>query len=109
MIIVRNKYIPVKDYTAMCVWPFIFVRSDKTIRNEEVVMNHEKIHARQQAELLLVFFYIVYFIFWLIGLIKFRNRDDAYRQNPFEREAYGNQYYMRYLEDRKHYSWINYI
>lgn len=70
---------------------------------------HETIHFQQQLELLFVFQWILYGLFWLIGLVKYRDGAVAYRENPFEREAYSNERKFTYLEKRKRYAWIAYI
>lgn len=105
--IIYNNVIPFKGFKAITIWPFIFVRSkyedggmsDKDIR-------HETIHLRQQAELLVVFFYIWYICEWLIRLFQ---KGNAYRNISFEREAYANEADENYLSHRKHYAWIYYI
>lgn len=105
--IIFNNVIPFRGYKAITIWPFVFVRSkyedggmsDKDIR-------HETIHLRQQAELLVVFFYIWYICEWLIRLFQ---KGNAYRNISFEREAYANEADENYLTHRKHYAWIHYI
>ena len=61
-------------------------------------------------ELLYVLFYLWYAIEWIIRLFpnKF-NGHDAYRSISFEREAYENEGYLDYLNNRKKYSWIKYL
>ena len=70
---------------------------------------HETIHFQQQLELLFVFQWILYGLFYLIGLVRYRNGEQAYRENPFEREAYGNDKDQDYLLNRPRYSWVRYI
>ena len=96
--IIKNKYIPVKDFVAMAVWPAIFVREGRDFTKG--LQNHETIHFKQQKELLLIGFYLLYFIFW----IKY-----GYRNMPFEKEAYDNQGNLNYLDSRKRYAWIKYL
>ena len=69
---------------------------------------HETIHFQQQLELLFVFQWILYGVFWLHGYIKYRDPRLAYYRNPFEQEAYANEENSSYLESRKRYSWIGY-
>ena len=75
----------------------------------ERLKNHETIHYKQQAELLFIGQWILYVMFWLTGLIKYRSGSIAYRENPFEREAYTHDQDLTYLNSRKHYSWVSYI
>ena len=94
MKIVRNSIIPFKGYKAITIWPFIFVREECSF--DEVDLNHENIHGKQQLELLIIFFYLIYLVEWIIK---------GYRNISFEREAYGNEDNLNYLKTRKHYAW----
>lgn len=71
--------------------------------------NHESIHMRQQWELLFVFQWILYGIFYLRNRFKGIDHHTAYKNNPFERESYENSKNFKYLETRKMYGWIKYI
>ena len=95
----KNRFFVPKGYRAITLYPFIFVRnaSDKY---DKVLINHERIHLRQQRELLVLFFYIWYFLDFLFKLIRYRNWDKAYRNIIFEREAYANQSNLDYLKVR---------
>lgn len=72
-------------------------------------MNHEFIHFRQQIELLILPFYIIYILNYLINLILYHNHQQAYRNILFEREAYENDAKLNYLADRKFASWTTYL
>lgn len=95
MKIVRNSIIPFKGYKAITIWPFIFVREECSF--DEVDLNHENIHGKQQLELLIIFFYLIYLVEWIIK---------GYRNISFEREAYGNEDNLNYLKTRKYYAWL---
>ena len=69
---------------------------------------HETTHFQQQLELLFVFQWILYGLFWVVGFIKYRNGKKAYYQNLFEQEAYDNENDVDYLSNRKRYSWWRY-
>jgi len=72
--------------------------------------NHETIHYKQQLEMLFVFQWILYLLFHVIGLIRYKgDGQKAYYENPFEREAYDNDDDLSYLFKRKHFAWIPYI
>jgi hypothetical protein len=75
----------------------------------ERTKNHETIHYYQQREMLFVFQWLLYLAFYIWGLIKYRDGETAYRENPFEREAYANDDNLEYLTTRKQYSWVKYI
>lgn len=83
----------------MAVFPFILLR-EKQFMDNEVMMNHEKIHLRQQAELLVIPFYIWYGLEYLFNLAKYRSHAAAYRNISFEREAYNNENNHNYLKNR---------
>ena len=51
MIVVVAKYLIPKGYRALTVFPLILL-SDKSDRSDRVLINHERIHIRQQLELL---------------------------------------------------------
>lgn len=70
---------------------------------------HETIHFQQQLELLFVLQWILYGLFWLIGLVRYRDGSKAYYESPFEREAYQNDKDEDYLKNRKRYAWVRYI
>lgn len=87
------------------IFPFIFLRPTAT----EININHEKIHIRQQLELLVVLFYVLYFLDYAIGIIKYRNTRLAYKNITWEKEAYANQENFAYLKRRKWYAFVKYI
>lgn len=76
---------------------------------DESVVNHELIHTSQMKELLYIPFYIFYFIEWLLRLIQYRSWHKAYINISFEREAYTNGHNLKYLNSRKHYSFLKYL
>lgn len=71
------------------------------MRENATLMQHEKIHHRQQVELLLVGFYVLYVIHYCINLLRYRNHYKAYREIIFEREAYCMDADAEYLSKRK--------
>ena len=72
------------------------------------IANHEKVHWKQQLEMLIIFFYLWYGIEWLIRRL-FINGKNAYKNISFEREAYANEYNFEYLQARKHFNWFKYM
>ena len=104
-----NNIIPFKGFTAMTLWPFVFVRKDEEQNYTHIVERHETIHGEQQKEMLIVLFYLWYLIEWLVKWIYHRNRTTAYKNISFEREAYANQYDVAYLDVRSHFSFLKYI
>ena len=90
MLVIRNKLIPFKGIKAITIWPFIFIR--KGCSFNEIDLNHESIHGRQQLELLIIPFYIIYLIEQIFK---------GYRNISFEKEAYNNDNNLDYLKTRK--------
>jgi len=90
---------------AITLWPFIFIRDE----GNEVTINHERIHLMQQRELWLIGFYLLYVMFWLIGLVRYRSFQKAYYEIPFEREAHTNQDDWVYTLNRRRHDWTKYI
>lgn len=84
----------------MALFPFILLRTTGS-ETDPVILNHERIHLRQQLELLLLPFYLLYLLHYLYLLIRFRNHEKAYRNILFEREAYDHEGDNRYLERRR--------
>ncbi len=90
---------------AINLGPFVFCKGTLT----EDVRIHETIHYQQQLELLFVFHWALYLLFWLVSMIKYRSSVVAYMNNPFEIEAYMNEKNDDYLIVRKRYAWIKYV
>lgn len=108
MIIVVRPSLLRKKFNGMTLWPFVIVRYSHLAKNK-VFVNHEQIHLRQQLELLIVFFYLWYGLEFLFRWIKLGNRNLAYRNISFEREAYLHEADFTYLKHRKFWSFLNYI
>jgi hypothetical protein len=89
--------VPFLRVHGMALFPFILIR-DKALKDNHHLINHEKIHIRQQLELLILPFYILYIGHYLFNLVKYRNHDTAYRNICFEREAYTQESDLNYLK-----------
>jgi hypothetical protein len=94
------RFLLPKHITAITLWPFIFFR-EKVNKTDLIIINHEKIHLKQQLELLIIPFYLLYLIEYVLGLLKYRNHDKAYRNISFEKEAYKHEKNLEYLGQRK--------
>lgn len=82
----------------LAFWPFIFISSDTVIDDE--LINHERIHLRQQIEMLIVPFYIWY-------LIELYTK--GYMNVSFEKEAYANEKNLTYLKKRSIFAFRRYL
>jgi hypothetical protein len=81
----------------------------KALKGNVVLINHEKIHLRQQLELLIIPFFVIYIFEFLIRLVQYRNWALAYRNISFEREAYRNEKDLNYLKSRPLFSFVKFI
>jgi hypothetical protein len=108
MFLVATKYLIPKGYRGMAIFPFVFVKHTLDKENE-VFLNHERIHLRQQLELLVILFFIWYFLEFLVRFIQYKNFDLAYRNICFEREAYANEIRLRYLTKRPFWGFLKFI
>lgn len=129
MKIIRNKYIPFGKFDAMNILGFLFVKED-TILNDSLI-RHEAIHTVQQYEILALsalvalvasnlyasWWYLliviampiaIYLLAWIIELV-LPPYDSAYKDSPFEREAYLNQHDPMYLATRPIGATLKYI
>jgi hypothetical protein len=103
-----SKYLVPSGFRGITLYPFIFLREAKD-KSNAVLMHHERIHLRQQLELLVLPFYIIYLLEWFVKLCYYRNRNKAYRNLSFEREAYQNEANFEYLKKRKWFQVFRYI
>jgi hypothetical protein len=94
------KYFFRKDIRAFAFWPLIVVRS-KILQSDQRLLRHERIHLKQQMELLVIPFYVIYFIEFFVNLLKYREIQKAYLGISFEIEAFGNDADSNYLKHRK--------
>lgn len=108
MFLIVTKYLIPKGYRGLAVFPFVFVKY-RLDKENEVFVNHERIHLRQQLELLIIPFFILYFIEFLARLIQYRDMNLAYRNISFEREAYVNENDLDYLKNRIFWRFLKYI
>lgn len=92
------------EITAITLGPFVFCSG----KVSEITRNHENIHWQQYLELGIIGFIFLYFFYYFIGLLKYKNGKFAYSMIPFEQEAYLNHENLNYLETRTRYSWLNY-
>lgn len=99
--------VPFIPASGMALFPFIVLRK-KQLKQDKYIMNHERIHLRQQLELLIIPFYIVYLAHYLFNLIRYKNHKKAYYQIVFEREAYAMDQDMNYLQHRRFWNWIRF-
>jgi hypothetical protein len=107
MILIVFKYLTPRGFRGLTFFPFVFM-ADKNDKLNKVFINHEKIHIRQQLELLIFPFFVWYALEYLVRLIQFKDRKKAYYNISFEREAYANENNIDYLKARPLWCFIKY-
>ncbi len=108
MIIVCQKLLKNTKINGITLFPFILLKKSE-FKEDKIMINHEKIHLRQQIELLVIFFYFWYVIEYYYWYIKLKDSFLAYRYISFEREAYAMEDDINYLEKRKIWSFWKYM
>lgn len=86
--------------------PFGIYLSKRGLSNEQTI-RHEKIHWKQQMEMLILPFYVWYLVEYLVRSIT--DRGNAYRSISFEQEAYKKESITNYLSSRKRFAWMKYL
>lgn len=92
----------------MAIFPFILLKEESYKMDKELI-NHEKIHLRQQLELLIFPFYMFYLFNYLFNRIKYENHNIAYRKIIFEQEAFDNEHDLTYLKSGNWFAWLKFI
>jgi len=108
MVVIVTKYLIPKGFRGLTIFPFVFIKYGFDSKNK-VLLNHEKIHLRQQLELLVLPFFLWYFVEYAVRLLQYKNANLAYRNISFEREAYANENHLHYLETRTFFSFLKFL
>lgn len=91
--------------SGMALWPFVLIR-DREGLTDASLLRHELIHLRQQMELLILPFYLLYVLNYAVNVLRYKNGEKAYREILFEREAYAMDTSEDYIQQRKPYAWL---
>lgn len=110
-----NFWLLPKDFIAITLFGHIFFNINKEQLREYLnnpraarTLRHERIHVLQAQSFKTKYlaFYILYLYYWVKNLVKYGVKDHiAYRNIPFEKEAFDNQDVKDYNESK----WRNYI
>jgi hypothetical protein len=107
MIVIFPKLIS-KSFSAIAIYPFIILKANKD-KKDFILINHERIHHKQQVELLWIIFFIWYLAEFIIKLVYYRNSYKAYKQISFEKEAYSYEDNLDYLKHRKPFHFLKFL
>ncbi len=102
---VRKKIF--RHYTGFSFFVFIWI--SELVKERKRLIHHETIHYRQQIELLFIFHWLLYGLFYVVSRVKGHEHYIAYRYNPFEIEAYRHDGDYDYLSKRKPFAWLKYL
>jgi hypothetical protein len=129
---IYSEHFPLNGFTALTIFPYIFVRIDKIWNFTAKAERHETTHALQQIECLILgaiiavfmliagygwwsliplgLFFELYAVEWLVKLpfCKF-NGTRAYISISTEQEAYEHQDEFGYNNVRRHFAWMRFI
>ena len=94
--------------SGITLFPFILLKRKEDLHNK-ILLNHEKIHLRQQVELLVIFFYLWYVVEYYYLYFKLKDSFLAYKSISFEREAYAMENDLKKKKKRKLWSFWKYI
>lgn len=111
MIFVSKQFLRVFTLSfadAIALFPFIILRS-RALAGDHQLIRHEKIHLRQQAEMLVVFFYVWYVLEYLIRRFTGKGHMEAYLRISFECEARAYEADPRYLSKRKFWAFLRWL
>ena len=108
VMIVVFKYLFFKNYVGLSFWPFIILK-DPVLKEDAILVNHERIHLRQQRELWILPFYLLYLLEGVVRFLIYFDAYKAYRNISFEREAYHNEANLNYLPGRSRFVFIKYL
>ena len=97
MWIIKSKKL---NLGGIALFPFVIINSKLSTERQKVMINHERIHIRQQIELLIFPFYILYLFNYLLNRFKYSTHEEAYRNIVFEKEAFSKERDFDYLSKR---------
>ncbi len=106
--ILVSKYLIPKGYSGLTIYPFVFLKHRES-KTDEVLINHEKIHLRQQLEMFILPFYVFYVLEFCLRYVQYKNWYLAYINISFEKESYQNEANLNYLNERRSWSFLKYL
>ena len=108
MFVIVAKYLIPRGFSGITIFPFIFLKEERDVLNKSIIQ-HEKIHIKQQLELMILPFFIWYGMEYFFRILQYKNIHTAYRNISFEREAYANESQKDFLQKRRFWHFLNYL
>jgi len=99
-------HVPFLWVSGLTLFPWVFCKEPNP---PAWLINHERIHLRQQIEMGLLLFYVWYVVEFLVRWLQYGQRYRAYLNISFEREAYKNDKNLNYLKTRKAWGFLYYL
>ncbi len=93
------RYLTFDFARAIALYPFVLLRYPQDKWDARLV-NHERIHIRQQRELLVLPFYVWYLVEYILHRVRGAGHMQAYLAICFEQEAFCHEQDLGYLQHR---------
>ena len=106
LLVIHTRHFPPRGFHAITLFPFVFYRGAALNESDR---RHETVHLWQQAVLLVLPFYLLYLLFWLFGLLCYRDSRKAYMSIPFERSAYALQSQSKVSPLLAAFDWLHHL
>ena len=90
---------------AVALWPLLIVSDSAT----PLEVRLGALRVRQQGELLVVLYFLLFTLFWVMRLLQIGSPALAYRSVPFVREVDQNRHDPTYLALRERNAWWQYV
>ena len=104
--VLEGVWLPTRSRTAaLPIWPFVLVKGSVSLPE----LRRALIFARQQSELFVLPYLLLFAGFWVIRLLQTKSLTRAWSLVPFVREAAYNKDDPAYLVLRLRYAWVQYI
>ena len=103
---IQFKFLNFHGIYGIAIFPFLILKN-KNLVYDKIFLNHEKIHFRQQLEMLIIPYYFIYFTELAANLFIYKNMEEAQLNICFEREAFEMQQDMDYLKNRRFWAFLD--
>lgn len=95
--IYNSKLAKLINVEAIMLYPFIFYEDKQP---SQILKKHEMIHVMQLRKIGFFSFYLSYVLYYLAGLLLYKNSYYSYRNIPYEKEAFENQNFISMFDEK---------